>query len=94
MDSKGLFFYIRDKETGSYWSAGHQPVKRKPDRYDTWFHNGKIVTSRVDDWIETTMEVTVSSEKNVELRRLTLTNYSERNAVLRLQAMLKSFSTG
>jgi len=78
MDSKGLFFYIRDKETGSYWSAGHQPVKRKPDRYDTWFHNGKIVTSRVDDWIETTMEVTVSSEKNVELRRLTLTNYSER----------------
>jgi len=78
MDNKGLYFYIRDKETGNYWSAGHQPVKRKPDRYDTWFHNGKIITSRVDDWIETTMEVTVSSEKNVELRRLTLTNYSER----------------
>lgn len=77
MDNKGLYFYIRDKETGNYWSAGHQPVKRKPDRYDTWFHNGKIVTSRVDDWIETMMEITVSSEKNVELRRLTLTNYSE-----------------
>ncbi len=77
-DNKGLFFYIRDKETGNYWSAGHQPVKRKPDRYDTWFHNGKIVTSRVDDWIETTTEVTVSSEKNIELRRLTLTNYSEK----------------
>ncbi|MGF1669981.1 MAG: GH36-type glycosyl hydrolase domain-containing protein [Balneolaceae bacterium] len=77
-DLNGLFFYIKDTDSGKFWSAGHQPVKRQPDRYDTWFHNGKIVTSRVDDWIETTTEVCVSSERNVELRRLTLTNYSDK----------------
>ncbi|MEX1063109.1 MAG: glucoamylase family protein [Balneolaceae bacterium] len=78
MDPSGVFFYIKDKESGKFWSAGHQPVKRMPDRYDTWFHNGKVITSRVDEWIETTTEICVSSEHPMELRRLTLTNYADR----------------
>lgn len=82
VDPLGLFFYIKDTETGKYWSAMHQPVKKKPDRYDTWFHNGKIVTSRVDDWIETTTEICVSPDDPIELRKLTLTNYSEKDRTL------------
>ncbi|CAN5334023.1 glucoamylase family protein [soil metagenome] len=81
-DPLGMFIYIRDVETGEYWSAMHQPVKRRPDRYDTWFHNGKIVTSRVDEWIETTTEVSVSPDHPMEFRRLTLTNYSNRKRTL------------
>ena len=77
-DHYGMFFYIRDLESGNYWSAGHQPVKRKADRYDTWYHAGKVQIARVDDWIETFMEVCVSPEDNIELRKITLTNYSER----------------
>jgi len=83
-DPLGMFFYIKDVETGEYWSAMHQPVKRKPDRYDTWYHNGKIVTSRVDEWIETTTEAAVSPDDAMELRKLTLTNYSERNRVVEI----------
>ncbi|NIT58860.1 MAG: hypothetical protein GWN00_22340, partial [Aliifodinibius sp.] len=48
-DHYGMFFYIRDLESGNYWSAGHQPVKRKADRYDSWFHAGKMQVARVDD---------------------------------------------
>ncbi|MDZ7660138.1 GH36-type glycosyl hydrolase domain-containing protein [Fodinibius sp.] len=77
-DHYGIFFYIRDLESGNYWSAGHQPVKRKADRYDTWYHAGKVQIARVDDWIETFMEICVSPEDNIELRKITLTNYSER----------------
>ncbi|PAU95565.1 glycosyltransferase 36 [Aliifodinibius salipaludis] len=77
-DHYGMFFYIRDLESGNYWSAGHQPVKRQADRYDTWFHAGKVQIARVDDWIETFLEVCVSPEDNIELRKITLTNYSER----------------
>jgi cellobiose phosphorylase len=77
-DHYGMFFYIRDLESGNYWSAGHQPVKRKADRYDSWFHAGKVQIARVDDWIETFMEVCVSPEDDIELRKITLTNYSER----------------
>ncbi|MEX0720189.1 MAG: glucoamylase family protein [Balneolaceae bacterium] len=83
-DPLGFFFYIKDLESGEYWSATHQPVKRKPDRYDTWFHNEKMVTSRVDDWIETTVSVCVSPDHPMEFRKLTLTNYSTQKRTLEL----------
>ena len=85
-DPLGLFFYIKDIQSGEYWSAMHQPVKRKPDRYDTWFHNGKVVSSRVDNWIETTSEIFVSPDHPIELRRLTFTNYSDRERVLEISS--------
>jgi len=81
-DPLGMFFYVRDLQTGTYWSSMHQPVKRKPDRYDSWYHNGKIVTSRVDEWIETTTEICVSPDDAMEFRKMTLTNYSEKNRTL------------
>ncbi|MGM0459097.1 MAG: GH36-type glycosyl hydrolase domain-containing protein [Bacteroidota bacterium] len=84
LDPLGLFFYIRDKESGEFWSSMHQPAKKKPDRYDTWFHDGKIVTSRVDNWIETTTTVAISSDDPMELRKLTLTNYSHEERTLEL----------
>ncbi|HSP40615.1 MAG TPA: glucoamylase family protein, partial [Gillisia sp.] len=86
IDPLGFFFYIKDTESGKFWSAMHQPVKRKPDRYDTWFHNGKIVCSRVDDWIETTSEICVSLDHQIELRKLTLTNYSDRERTLEISS--------
>ncbi|MCC5917799.1 MAG: glycosyltransferase 36 [Cryomorphaceae bacterium] len=82
IDPLGLFFYIKDTESGKFWSAMHHPVKCKPDRYDTWFHNGKVVCSRVDNWIETTTEICVSPDHQVELRKLTFTNYSNRTRTL------------
>jgi cellobiose phosphorylase len=86
IDPLGFFFYIKDTEDGKFWSAMHQPVKRKPDRYDTWFHNGKVECSRVDDWIETTTEICVSVDHQIELRRLTLTNYSDRERILEISS--------
>lgn len=77
-DPYGKFFYVRDLETGEYWSVGHQPVRRKPDRYDSWYHAGKVQYARVDEWIESFAEVCVSPEDDIELRKITLTNYSDR----------------
>lgn len=83
-DPYGFFFYVRDLESHEFWSVGHQPVGRKADRYDTWFHPGKVQTARVDEWIESFMEVCVSSEDNIELRKITLTNYSNRRRRIEL----------
>ncbi len=83
-DQYGLFFYVRDLESGKYWSVGHQPVRRKADRYDSWFHAGKVQTARVDDWIESFMEVCVSPEDDIELRKIALTNYSDRERKIEL----------
>ena len=83
-DPLGTFVYIKDLESDKYWSAFHQPVQRKADRYDTWFHNEKMQTSRVDEWIETTTEVCISPDHPVQLQKLTLTNYSTRTRELEL----------
>jgi len=93
-DPLGVFVYIKDLESGKFWSAGHQPVKRKPDRYDTWFHDGKIVTSRVDEWIETTSEVCVSPDYPIELRKITLTNYSDKDRQLEITSYAEAVLNG
>lgn len=83
-DPYGFFFYIKDLESNIFWSMGHQPVGRKADRYDTWFHDGKVQIARVDEWIESFMEVCVSPDDDIELRKITLTNYSDRSRKLEL----------
>ena len=85
-DADGLFVYVRDVESGRYWSAGQQPVTSAPppDRYDVWLHLNKIETARVDDWIETFTEAVVSPEDDVEIRRVTVTNYADRPRTIEL----------
>ncbi|MEM1041883.1 MAG: glucoamylase family protein [Bacteroidota bacterium] len=85
-DAQGFFVYVRDLESNRFWSAGQQPVQSAlpPDRYETWFHANKVETARVDDWIETFTEIVVSPEDDVEVRRVTLTNYSDQPRVIEL----------
>ncbi|UJP64716.1 GH36-type glycosyl hydrolase domain-containing protein [Mongoliitalea daihaiensis] len=94
IDPLGFYFYVKDVQSGDFWSAMHQPVKRKPDRYDTWFHNGKVMCSRVDNWIETTSEICVSPDHPIELRKLTFTNYSDRERVLEITSYAEVILNG
>lgn len=94
IDPLGLYFYIKDVKSGDFWSAMHQPVKRRPDRYDTWFHNGKVICSRVDNWIETTSEICVSPDHPIELRKLTFTNYADRERVLEITSYAEVMLNG
>ncbi len=85
-DAQGFFIYVRDLESNRFWSAGQQPVQSAlpPDRYETWFHANKVEMARVDDWIETFTEIVVTPEDDVEVRRVTLTNYSDRPRIIEL----------
>lgn len=83
-DALGFFVYVRDIESNEFWSVGYRPVNKKADRYDTWFHPGGVQIARVDEWIETFTEVCVSPEDNIEFRKITLTNYSDRRRRLDL----------
>jgi cyclic beta-1,2-glucan synthetase len=94
IDPLGFYFYIKDVDSGDFWSAMHQPVKRRPDRYDTWFHSGKVICSRVDNWIETTSEICVSPDHPIELRKLTLTNYADRERVLEITSYAEVLLNG
>lgn len=75
-DCQGSFFYLRDLDRSSLWSAGHQPVQKQPDHYQAQFNDGRIALIRLDDGIETSLETTVIPGATAELRRLTLRNAS------------------
>lgn len=76
-DCNGMFFYLRDLDRSHFWSAGHQPVQSRPDQYEARFTDGRATIARLDDGIETTMEITVTPGSTSELRRLTLRNTSD-----------------
>jgi len=75
-DSGAHYIYLRDPWSNRVWSATYQPVCQEPDRFDAIFDLDKVTFRRRDTEIETQLEITVSSEDDVEVRRLTMTNHS------------------
>jgi cyclic beta-1,2-glucan synthetase len=77
-DSWGSFIYLRDRDTGRYWSAAYQPTLQKADHYEAIFVQARAEYRRRDQSIEVHTEISVSPEDDVEIRRVTLTNLSSR----------------
>ncbi len=80
-DMWGSFCYIRDIENDLLWSTTSHPLdenktKRvsQPEEYTVTFANDHVEYSRHDGDFTTRMEVTVSPEHNVEVRRISITN--------------------
>jgi cellobiose phosphorylase len=77
-DGWGTFIYLRDRDSGKYWSAAHQPTLRRADHYEAIFVQARAEYRRRDQAIEAHTEISVSPEDDVEIRRVTLTNQSSR----------------
>jgi cyclic beta-1,2-glucan synthetase len=72
------FLYLRDVRSGSVWSATYHPTDREPEEYVVTLQAEKAVFRRRDDDIATQLDIAVSTEDDVEVRRLTVTNLSDR----------------
>ncbi|MGI8424190.1 MAG: glucoamylase family protein, partial [Chloroflexota bacterium] len=77
-DSGGSFIYLRDLDDGTLWSAAHHPVGRPATRYSAYLSPARVEFDRQDVGIGTRTEIAVSSEDDVEVRRVTLANLSDR----------------
>ncbi|HEX6706100.1 MAG TPA: glucoamylase family protein [Albitalea sp.] len=75
-DPWGSFCYLRDAETGTFWSTTHQPTQWKSDHYEAIFTEGRAEFRRRDQGIDAYTEIVVSPEDDIELRRLRITNLS------------------
>jgi cyclic beta-1,2-glucan synthetase len=75
-DCWGNFCYLRDVETREFWSAAHQPAVQLGERYEAIFTQARAEFRQRHGAIETHLEISVSPEDDVELRRLHLTNHS------------------
>jgi cellobiose phosphorylase len=72
----GLFCYLHDVERGHRWSNTYQPMVKPSRSYEALFTQAKAEFRRRDHDIDCTTEISVSSEDDVELRRVTLVNRS------------------
>ncbi|MBS1121113.1 MAG: NdvB [Deltaproteobacteria bacterium] len=73
-DCWGTFCYIRDVTTGSFWSVAHQPTLRAATSYEAIFSQGRAEFRRRDEDLDTHVEISVSPEDDIELRRITISN--------------------
>jgi cellobiose phosphorylase len=73
-DCWGSFCYLRDVATGAFWSVAHQPSLKRAQSYQAIFSPGRAEFRRRDGEIDTHVEISVSPEDDVELRRVSLTN--------------------
>ncbi len=77
-DPGSQFVYLRDVRSGSVWSATFQPTAAEPDDYTVEFRAERATFRRHDDEISTQLDIAVSTEDDVEVRRLTVVNQSAR----------------
>lgn len=84
LDNWGSWIYIQDRQSGALWSATFQPAARQPASQSVQFYAHMAEFRRTDGDISVTMELTVSPDDDVEIRRLTLTNQSDQGRRLRV----------
>lgn len=77
-ESLGVFCFIGDPATRRGWSTAFQPTLRAGGRYEATFSPGRAELRRQDDGVTTHTEIAVSPDDDVEIRRIRLTNLSER----------------
>ncbi len=77
-DSWGSFCYLRDIDNGHVWSNTYQPLGGDPADYSVNMAIDRAEFRRRDNGIDTETEIVVSPEDDVEIRRMTFVNRSNR----------------
>jgi cyclic beta-1,2-glucan synthetase len=77
-DDWGSYLFLRDVGSGNVWSAGFHPSGVEPDDYDVAFNEDRAEFKRRYGLLTTVMEVLVSAEDDAEVRRISISNSSNR----------------
>jgi len=84
LDQPGRYFYLRDRDSGDFWSASWQPVGKPLDQYQSICRHGTAYTTIESRYSGIATEATyfVPSGQTFEYWRLRLTNESDRRRAL------------
>jgi cyclic beta-1,2-glucan synthetase len=77
-DPGGQCIYLRDVRSGSVWSATSNPTPQEPEDYSVMFRAERAIFRRRDDDVSTQLDIAVSTEDDVEVRRVTVSNHGTR----------------
>jgi cellobiose phosphorylase len=80
MDRPGRYFYLRDRDSGDYWSASWQPVGKPLDKFKSICRHGTAYTIIESEYsgVRTEAIYFVPLKRNFECWLLKVTNASER----------------
>jgi cellobiose phosphorylase len=88
-DEWGKYIYIRDADTGKFWSAGWKPVCAEPTRYTCRHGMGYTVIESLTNSIESELTVFVPNDEPVEIWKLRLKNNSRKARKLELYTYME-----
>jgi cyclic beta-1,2-glucan synthetase len=77
-DGYGSYIYLRDLSAHHIWSAAFQPTMVPAEENEMTFSEDRAKIARVEQGIFSELEIIVSPEDDVEIRRLSLTNLSNK----------------
>jgi cellobiose phosphorylase len=83
-DHWGNFCYLRDVESGEFWSTSLQPACVPVDHYEAIFSDAKAEFRGRKRGYESHLEIAISAEDDIELRRLRLSNRSRRTRTIEI----------
>ena len=78
LDPGSLCVYLRDVWSGDVWSAAYHPTAIEPADYLVTFRPDRATIRRRDGTIVSQLDIAVSTEDDVEVRRLAITNQGPR----------------
>lgn len=83
-DHWGNFCYLRDVESGEFWSTSLQPTCVPVEQYEAIFSDAKAEFRGRKRGYESHLEIAISAEDDIELRRLRLSNRSRRTRTIEI----------
>jgi cellobiose phosphorylase len=75
-DGWGNFCYLREVDSAETWSIGYQPTHQLGKRYEAIFTQARAEFRQRHGHFEMHVEIAVSPEDDLELRRVDITNHS------------------
>ncbi len=73
-DNDGFFLYLRDLDRDVFWPLGQQPALEPAECYETRFTASVAALRQINDDIEARLEICLTPDADLELRRVTLRN--------------------
>lgn len=88
-DSSGSFIYIKNLNSNDYWSATYEPCRTAGDDSAIEFKCDVGIFRRKDGSIESELDVVVSPEDDVEIRKVVLKNVGEKGRTLEITSYME-----
>ncbi len=88
-DAMGTFCYIYEADKKCLWSTTYHPTGGDSEDCSAEFSLDRALFKRVNDDLHSEMEIIVSQEDDVEIRRITLINHSSRKRTLQLTSYIE-----